>query len=1390
MIATTSHFRISRRIFCAGCRPGLGGAALAVFVFAATISSVRAQNSTFTHDTSGNLLTQISETVGLPQIIGQPQMQIVTPGATASFSVVVADTRGVSYQWYSNTTAISGATADALFLTNMAASYEGQYSVIVSNSLGPVASQPAFLYYDSDGDGLPDSWEMAHFGNLNQTATGDYDGDGVDNLQEFLDGTDPTDANSVQYRIFLANDGGTVVASPNQSSYSKGQVVTLTATGSTAVPFHAWTGDVTSRSSSITVTMSTNLNLFAHFLPFTIKWTNFYSGDWSVASNWFPNLSPGSNESVIIPQQVVVTLNSDVNLHDFTLGTGDGGPELTGTGRLSISGTGTWTGGTMSGSGATIIQPGATLNVATFIGYAGVYQTTRTLENGGTINWGGGNWYMNDAVLTNDPGSSFQIFGSAAFTFGGGAPRFDNAGTFAGGSNGPTSFNEVAFDNYGTVNAMNDTLTMGGGGLQAGTVNILGNATLALGGTYTGNPVIMGAGTFEIVGGNSTLGGTINVTGSNIFNNGSVDFIGNYTCTNNVMAFTGGEAYFDGSGTVSPNILNLNGIMGGAQNVTVNGAMNWSGGTMNGSGRTIIRPGVTLTLATFTGYGGISQQTRTLENGGTVIWGGGTWNMNDAVITNDPGASFQLQGPITFNYQGGSPRFDNAGYLYAASNGPTSFYVAFDNFGAVDLMNDTLTMGSGGLQAGTVGVPAGTTLALGGSFTGNPSITGAGTFEVVGGTSTLGGTVNVSGSNVFNRGSIDFIGAYTCTNNVMAFTGGEAYFDGSGTVSPNILNLNGTLGGGQNVTVTGAMNWTGGTMNGSGRTIISHGATLTLATFTGYGGVYQITRTLENGGTVVWGGGNWNLNDAVITNDPGASFQVSGPVGFNYGGGSPRYDNAGTFFPSPYGTTGFNGITLDNFATINLSGGILSLGSYLDNSNSVLNYFLSGNSPGVTYGQIQVPGSVTLGGTLNVTITNHYIPATNQQFTILTSGNLQGAYAAFHYPTNGLAMSLSNNATAAVVQITTVNLQQSNLPAASGMISWWRGESNALDSIGTNNGSLSNGVTYAPGQVGTGFQFDGSTGAVVIPDSASLRPDSVTVEAWVKIFSTNAIQLVFAKPLGTGTLDSYGLALENGVPLAAICDDSGFGTFLSDTAPLSLGQWHHMAFTFDNSTGYQALYTDGALVASGTAGKSMQFDDHPLLLGADNDNTVPDNFLDGQIDEASIYNRALTTGEIESIYNVGVGGKQVVSTTGPILYVNLLTPSGGRIYWSTNYPNYHLEYNAAPNGSNWAASWLTPVVLGTNYVVTNSFSSQARFYRLSSVMAPYNPPPPSLILQRPSPGFVRLLWPIDDDRPFHLQSAANLTNWTPVSAPPFKAGLNNIVTNAINGTHQFYRLSN
>ncbi|NND65746.1 MAG: hypothetical protein HKM24_07260 [Gammaproteobacteria bacterium] len=50
---------------------------------------------------------------------------------------------------------------------------------------------------DTDADGLPDSWELTYFGDLSQGADDDADNDGVTNINEYLNDTDPNVANTV-----------------------------------------------------------------------------------------------------------------------------------------------------------------------------------------------------------------------------------------------------------------------------------------------------------------------------------------------------------------------------------------------------------------------------------------------------------------------------------------------------------------------------------------------------------------------------------------------------------------------------------------------------------------------------------------------------------------------------------------------------------------------------------------------------------------------------------------------------------------------------------------------------------------------------------------------------------------------------------------------------------------------------------------------------------------------------------------------------------------------------------------------------------------------------------------------------------------------------------------
>ncbi len=59
---------------------------------------------------------------------------------------------------------------------------------------------------DSDGDGLPDAWELQHFSNLNQSP-GSMDPNGMTALQNFIAGTDPNDPNGAfRLRIDLTNN--------------------------------------------------------------------------------------------------------------------------------------------------------------------------------------------------------------------------------------------------------------------------------------------------------------------------------------------------------------------------------------------------------------------------------------------------------------------------------------------------------------------------------------------------------------------------------------------------------------------------------------------------------------------------------------------------------------------------------------------------------------------------------------------------------------------------------------------------------------------------------------------------------------------------------------------------------------------------------------------------------------------------------------------------------------------------------------------------------------------------------------------------------------------------------------------------------------------------------
>ncbi|HEY4414131.1 MAG TPA: immunoglobulin domain-containing protein [Verrucomicrobiae bacterium] len=81
-----------------------------------------------------------------PSILTQPQDQYISPGDSATFSVVAGGSEPLSYQWYYNTnTLLANATDSTLTITNVQAGAAGSYSVMVSNLAGTMTSPNAFL---------------------------------------------------------------------------------------------------------------------------------------------------------------------------------------------------------------------------------------------------------------------------------------------------------------------------------------------------------------------------------------------------------------------------------------------------------------------------------------------------------------------------------------------------------------------------------------------------------------------------------------------------------------------------------------------------------------------------------------------------------------------------------------------------------------------------------------------------------------------------------------------------------------------------------------------------------------------------------------------------------------------------------------------------------------------------------------------------------------------------------------------------------------------------------------------------------------------------------------------------------------------------------------------
>ena len=210
---------------------------------------------------------------------------------------------------------------------------------------------------------------------------------------------------------------------------------------------------------------------------------------------------------------------------------------------------------------------------------------------------------------------------------------------------------------------------------------------------------------------------------------------------------------------------------------------------------------------------------------------------------------------------------------------------------------------------------------------------------------------------------------------------------------------------------------------------------------------------------------------------------------------------------------------------------------------------------------------------------------------------------------------------------------QSTVPA--NIAAWYPGDGNANDLQAANNGTLQGGATYAAGKVGQAFSLNGTNAFVLIPNSAANDPTTAgSIEAWVKFNQTPSAVNRIMEVIGKGSTGTdFDLQAE---PDNRFRFYIGGGNFVSSNTVIEANVWYHVAGTWDSTVGLK-MYVNGVLENTNntltTRGQSGQ----PLKIGSLANSGS--RLFSGLIDEPGIYNRMLTTVEINSIYNAQSGGK-------------------------------------------------------------------------------------------------------------------------------------------------------
>ncbi len=253
-------------------------------------------------------------------------------------------------------------------------------------------------------------------------------------------------------------------------------------------------------------------------------------------------------------------------------------------------------------------------------------------------------------------------------------------------------------------------------------------------------------------------------------------------------------------------------------------------------------------------------------------------------------------------------------------------------------------------------------------------------------------------------------------------------------------------------------------------------------------------------------------------------------------------------------------------------------------------------------------------------------------------------------------------------------------------------------SIYGQNGTVSGVANWQAGLTGIynySLDFNGTNNYVLTP--AITTPTELTVSCWAKSNTTSS----------PGVWDSWGCFFcqrpsffltpvlgTNQIRLTVYTSPTVSSTTVYvPPAGFDIKQWHHYAGVISSISKSAVIYVDGVPVSSVTFGSAINPTSIPVTIGFDTGTSG--GHFNGEINDARIYNRALTESQIKTVAGIGNG----------LMLHYAFDESSGAVAWDSS----GLGLNGAlVNAPTWGSGIFNNALTfngASNYVVTPTVST-------------------------------------------------------------------------------------